>query len=183
MRSNKITLSAPRLLALFLLISPIIACAGGNPLSPGAWVPEEDRIAVMDGGPHTGSWKTRDLSIQYEHQEASTNLQVKGVVKFANYIPMGYNVLEYLHVNIHLLEANGIVLFTQRIRSFSYFRSFREIGDLTFDAQYELPQDAVAFAFSYSGKVSDGGGAPGIMGSEGRTDWEFWKVLRRSPPQ
>ena len=71
MRSKNVILITPRLLTLFVLINLLIACAGSNPLSPGAWVPEEDRIPVMDGGPHKGSWKTRDLSIHYEYQEAA----------------------------------------------------------------------------------------------------------------
>jgi hypothetical protein len=137
----------------------------------------------MDGGPHKGSWKTRDLTIHYEHQEAAPNLQVKGVVEFANYIPMGFSTLDFLNLNIHFLEANGTVLETKRIRSFGSFRSFRLLGELNFNGQFNLTQDTVAFAFSYSGRVSDGGGGPGIMGSEGKTEWEFWKVPRRSPPK
>jgi hypothetical protein len=186
MRSTNKTLTASRLLMMFVLINMCIACAGSNPLSPGAWVAEEDRIALMDGGPHKGSWKTRDLSIHYEYQEAAPSLQVKGVVELANYIPMGFDTLEYLHIYIHFLEDNGTVLATQRIKAFGYLQPFRLAGEMTFNGRFDLPQDTVAFAFSYSGRAVSGGG-PGPSGSnssgEGRTDWEFWKVPRRSPPK
>jgi hypothetical protein len=185
MRPKKRILLAPGLPVLFVLINLCIACAGSNPLSPGAWVAEEDRIALMDGGPHKGTWKTRDLSIQYEYQDAAPSLQVKGVLELANYIPMGFSTLEYLHLYIHFLDANGTVLATQRLRAFGY-QSFRLAREMTFNERFDLTQDTVAFAFSYSGKATAAGG-PGPSGSnsssEGRTDWEFWKVPRRSPPK
>ena len=183
MRSKNKSFIAPRLLTLFVLINLCIACAGGTSLSPGAWVAEEDRISVMDGGPHKGSWKTRDLTIHYEYQEAVPSLQVTGVVELANYIPMGFSVLEYLHLNIHFLEASGTVLEAKRIRSFGSYLSFRLLGDLNFNSRFDLPQDTVAFAFSYSGKASTGGVPGGPSSSRGRTDWDFWKVPRRSPPK
>ena len=185
MRSKNGTLIALRLVTLFVLINLCIACAGGSSLSPGAWVAEEDRIPVLDGGPHKGSWQTRDLSIHYEYQEAASSLQITGVVELANYITTGYNTLEYLHLYIHFLEANGTVLATKRIRAFGY-QVFRLEREMTFNERLDLTQDSVAFAFSYSGKAtSGGGGGPSIMGSDssGRTDWEFWKVPRRSPPR
>ena len=185
MRPKNKTFIPARMLTLFVLINLCIACAGSNPLSPGAWVPEEDRIPVMDGGPHKGSWKTRDLSIHYEFQEAAPGLQVKGVIELANYILMGYNALEYFHLNIHLLESNGIVLSAQRIRSSGYLQSFRLAHKMTFNGRFDLTQDTVAFAFSYSGRAvsADGPGPLSSSGTEGKIDWQFWKVPHRSPPK
>ena len=187
MRSRNKILITPNLMTLFVLINLCIACAGSNPLSPGAWVAEEDRIPLMDGGPHKGTWKTRDLSVHYEYQEAAPSLQVKGVVELGSYIPMGYDSLEYFHLYIHFLEDNGTVLATQRIKSSGYNQSFRLVGEkITFNGRFDLTQDTVALAFSYSGRAVSAGG-PGFSNSnsssEGRTDWDFWKVPRRSPPQ
>jgi len=187
MHFKNITLITTRLLTLFVFISLCIACAGVNPLSPGAWVAEEDRISLKDGGPHKGTWKTRDLSVHYEYQEAAPGLQVKGVIELANYIPMGYDSLEYFHLYIHFLEDNGTVLATQRIKSSGYYHSFRLSGEkITFNGRFDLTQDTVALAFSYTGKAVSAGG-PGSTNanssSEGRTDWEFWKIPRRSPPK
>jgi hypothetical protein len=187
MKAKNKTSTTPKLLTLFVLINLCIACAGSNPLSPGAWVAEEDRIPLMDGGPHKGTWKTRDLSVHYEYQETAPSFQVKGVVELANYVPMGYDSLEYFHLYIHFLEDNGTVLATQRIKSSGYYHSFRLGGEeVTFNGRFDLTQDTVALAFSYSGRAVSGGG-PGHSNSnsssEGRTDWEFWKVPRRSPPK
>ena len=186
MRANNQISLTPGLLTLIVLTNLCIACAGSNPLSPGGWVPEEDRIAVMDGGPHKGSWQTRDLTINYEYQEAAPDLQVKGIIDLANYIVMGYNALEYFDMYIHLLEANGIVLETKRIRGFGFRRPLDLIGEMTFSGSFDLTQDTVAFAFSYSGRAVSTGGA-GLSNSnssnEGRIDWDFWKIPRRRPPE
>ena len=185
MQSNKSILITTRLVVFFGFITIFIACAGSNPLSPGAWVPEEDRIQLIDGGPHKGTWETRDLSIHYEYQQGAPNLQVKGIVELANYITMGYDALQYLWIYVHLLERNGIVLSTQRISASGHLQSFRLSGERKFTRSFDLTQDTVAFAFSYSGRAVSGDG-PGPVSSgsnsEGRIDWDFWKIPRRSPP-
>jgi hypothetical protein len=183
MRSQKKTFIAPRLLALFVLINLGIACVGGTSLSPGAWVEEEDRISVLDGGPHKGSWQTRDLSINYEYREATSSLQITGVIELASYLQYNFNTLEHLRLNIHFLEANGIVLDTKRINVFGYRRPLDFLGELSFNSRFDLAQDTVAFAFSYSGRVTEGGGSPTFSRSGDRTDWKFWKVPHRALPK
>ena len=172
-----------KLLIACLLINLFVACAGGTALSPGAWVAEADRIAVLDGGPHKGHWQTRDLTINYEYQEAVKNLQVSGVIELASYIPMGFNTLEYLKLYIHFLEADGTVLDTRSIKIFGYRRYLDYIGEMSFNHRYDLTENTVSFAFSYSGRVTQGGGTGIGRSDRGRIDWEFWKVPRRNPPK
>lgn len=173
-----------KLLIACLLINLWVACAGGGTaLSPGAWVEEADRIAVLDGGPHKGNWQTRDLTINYEYQEAVKNLQISGVIEFADYIPKGFNTLEYLKLYIHFLEADGTVLETRSIRIFGYRRYLDFIGEITFNHRYDLTGNTVSFAFSYSGRVIQGGGTGIGSSARGRIDWDFWKVPRRNPPK
>lgn len=167
-----------------VLISLCFACASGTSLSPGAWVEENDRIAVQDGGPHKGSWQTRDLSIDYEYREAAQSLQITGDIKLADYIPKGFSMLDYLRLYIHFLEANGTVLETKSLKFFGYRRYLDFLGKMTFNSQFDLPEDTVAFAFSYSGRVSQGGGSPlGNNSDGGQITWDFWKVPRRSAPK
>ena len=166
-----------------LLIYLCIACVGGTSLSPGAWVEEKDRISVLDGGPHKGSWQTRDLSINYEYREATSSLQITGVIELARHLQYNFNTLEHLRLNIHFLEANGIVLETKRIRAFGYRRFLELLGEMSFNSRFDLTQEAVAFAFSYHGRVSEGALPPSVSSSGGRIDMEFFKVPRRRPPK
>lgn len=171
-----------KLLIACLLINLCVACASGTALSPGAWVEEADRISVLDGGPHEGNWQTRDLTINYEYQEAGTGLQISGVIELGDYIQKGFNTLENLYLYIHLLEANGTVLVTKNIKIFGYRRYLDLLDEMTFNNRFDLMDNTVYFAFSYSGRVIQGSGS-GVSSSRGRIDWNFWKVPRRNPPK
>jgi hypothetical protein len=183
MHSQKKILIASRLPMLFLLINLCIACVGGTSLSPGAWVEEEDRISILDGGPHEGSWQTRDLLIHYQYRETTSSLQITGVIEFASYIQKNFRTLEHLKLNIHFLEANGIVLDTKRIKAFGYRRFFDLLGQMSFNSRFDLTQDTVGFGFSYHGRVTEGGGSRNFSRSGDRIDWDFFKAPRRRPPK
>ena len=172
-----------KLLITCLFINLWVACAGGTALSPGAWVEETDRIDVLDGGPHKGNWQTRDMIINYQYQDAAKNLQISGTIELADYIPKGFNTLERLKLYIHFLNADGTVLATRNIKTFGYRRYLELIGEMTFNNRFNLTEKTVSFAFSYSGRVTEGGGPTIRSNGGGRIHWDFWKVPRRSPPK
>jgi hypothetical protein len=160
-----------------LILSALLffACVGVNPLSPGAWVEDKDRIPVLHQGQQSGSWQTRDLSIAYELRQQANRLEISGVVDFGAYVTNGFSTLEYLTIYIHALKDNGIVLKTIPVKTFGYRRDFYLLGKMSFKGHFDMPADVdvVAVAFSYSGTVMEGGG---------RTTWSFWKVPHRTPP-
>jgi hypothetical protein len=57
------------------------------------------------------------------------------------------------------------------------------MGEMTFNNRYDLTENTVSFAFSYSGRVTQGGGTGIGSNARGRIDWDFWKVPRRNPPK
>jgi hypothetical protein len=186
MCSKKKASIAFKVLLAGLMLNLFFACATGTSLSPGAWVDEKDRIALQDGGPHNGNWQTRDLTIDYDYREAAKMLDITGTIKLANYIPMGYSTLDYLRIYILFLNSSGVVLEVKNLQYFGYFRYIEYLEKMTFNSQFNLPENTVAFAFSYSGRASQGGGSP--MGNNsgngsGQIAWDFWKVPRRSPPK
>ncbi len=176
MRLKKKYLILSGLLILALVKTPIFAYAGGNPLGPGAWVAEENRISLPDSGQHKGSWQTRDLSIEYEVLPGDKSVQISGVVELANYITTSFNALERLTIYIHVLKADGLVEDIKRVETFGYRQSFDLLGRMAFDSRMGLSEDSVAIAFSYDGTATTGGGGYGL------DFWDFWKVPRRSPP-
>lgn len=175
MRNKKTAGIIFRSALLLLLVQLPIACAGVNPMSPGAWVEEKDRLPVLQDGQQKGNWQTPDLSIEYELRKAGSRLQISGVVDFGAYITKGFSTLEYLYIYIHTLKDNGIVLKTIPIKTFGYRRQFDLMGKMSFKKDLDISGDVdiVAVAFSYSGTVMEGGG---------RTTWNFWKVPHRKPP-
>ena len=175
MFSKEEILIVTKLAGLFFLIPFFIACSGVNPLSSGAWVEEKNRISVLQDRQQDGSWKTRDLAINYELRQDANTIHISGEVDFGGHIGGGFSTLKYLTVYIHALKDNGIVLETKPVKTFGYRRQLDLMGALSFKGQFDMPADAeiVAVAFSYSGTVEEGGG---------RTSWDFWKIPRRKPP-
>jgi len=160
---------------LLFSVQLFFACAGVNPMSPGAWVEEKNRIAVLQDGQQKGNWQTPDLSIAYELRKEANRLEISGVVDFDAYITKGFSTLEYLYIYIHALKDNGIVLKTVPVKTIGYRRQFDFLGKISFSGHFDMSADVdiVAVAFSYSGTVMEGGG---------RTTWDFWKVPHRKPP-
>ena len=173
---RKITLMTFKLFIVFTLINLLWACSGVNPLSPGAWVEEKNRISLLAAGPQEGSWETRDLTIEYELLQGDNTIQISGVVNFGGHVTMGFTTLEYLTIYIHALGPNGIVRETKAVKTFGYRRQLWMMGKLSFDGDFDLSADTdiIAVAFSYSGTVESGGDGGG---------WDFWKVPRRKPPE
>lgn len=176
MNFSKKSLTAFRLFIGFILINFFLACSGANPLSPGAWVEEKNRINLLAAGPQEGSWQTRDLTIEYELVQQGDTLKIAGVVNFEGHHTSNFTTLEYLSIYIHALGPNGIVKETKAVKTFGYRRQIWMMGKLSFHGDFELSADVdiIAVAFSYSGTVRSGGGGNG---------WDFWKIPRRKPPQ
>jgi hypothetical protein len=183
MSAKEKTVIAFKLFGLSLFIIFLIACAGKVFTYKGSWVAEEDRISLQDGGPHKGNWQTRDAAIEYAYQQETQNLQISGVVKLGDYLTTGFSALEYFTLDIYKLDADGIVLDSELIRTFGYRRSIDSLGKMTFKKQLDLPDGTSAIAFGYRGKVTEGGG--GIRGTRkgDRIDWQFWKVPGRKPSE
>ena len=173
---RKITLMAFNLFIVFILINLFWACSGVNPLSPGAWVEEKNRISLLAAGPQEGSWETRDLTIEYELVQQDDALQISGVVDFGGHHTSNFTTLEYLTIYIHAVGPNGIVRQTKAVKTFGYRRQIWMMGKLSFDGDFEMSADTdiIAVAFSYSGTVESGADGGG---------WDFWKVPRRKPPE
>jgi hypothetical protein len=179
MRFRKKILMVFKLFIGFILINLFLACSGVMPLSPGAWVEEKNRIPLLAAGPQEGSWQTRDLTIEYELLQGDDTIQISGVVNFEGHHTSNFSILEYLTIYIHAVDANGIVLQTKAVKTFGYRRPFFLLGKLSFDGDFEMVGDVdiIAVAFSYSGTVGSGGGRGD------KTNWDFWKVPRRKPPE
>ena len=173
MGSENQTMVVFKLLMVFLLISLFFACNNKIMSYRGRWVEEADRLALQDGGPHKGNWQTRDVTIEYVYVKDAKSLQISGVVELSNHLKTGFTTLEHLNINVVSLE-NGFVLDSKDIKTFGYRRYIDYLGKMTFETRLELSEGAVAVAFSYSGKVVEGGG---------RGDWRFWKVPRFNPPE
>lgn len=183
MRAKEKTVIAFKLFGLSLLIILLVACTGKVFTYKGRWVAEDDRISLQAGGPHKGNWQTRDVAIEYAYQQETQNLQISGVVKLGDYLTTGFRTLDYLTLDIFALDADGIVLDSELIRTFGYRRDMGSFGKMSFNKQKELPADTTAIAFGYRGRVTEGGSAIRETRKGDRIDWDFWKVPGGKPSE
>lgn len=169
-KRSSVILSRIGLLAL--LLGMAVACQGRFLSYQSAVAKQESRIALLEGGPHTGSWKTRDLSIRYRYQRDQGNVELSGTVELDKSLGRSFPTLEYLTLRVHLLDAEGRVLGSKRLLTSEYRHMVRK---LPFKQSMELPPGTTAIAFSYRGRVRDVGGSGRTLEDAGDGDsWDFW---------
>ncbi|MFC1859113.1 hypothetical protein ACFL9U_13980 [Thermodesulfobacteriota bacterium] len=159
----------------FLLMLALVACSGRLFTYQGVTAKPENRIALRENGPHEGVWKTRDLSISYEHSMVGSELEIAGVVEFAQYLRTGYNTLRKFSLAVNYLDPDGIVLDTRPILTQAQ-RPWILLKAVSFKTRFDLPAETAAIAFSYRGQAGDEGGGGGPMDRHGEgVSWDFWQ--------
>jgi hypothetical protein len=155
-----------------LLLAIAVACQGRFLGYKGVMAKEESRIVLLEGGPHTGTWKTGDLSIDYRYQRDHGSVELSGTVELDKRLVRGFPVLEYLTIQVHILGVKDMVLESKRILASEYRHITRK---LLFNQGVELPHGSAAITFSYRGRVRDVGGSGRTVEDTGGGDsWDFW---------
>ena len=172
---------ALKLFGLSLLTILMVACAGKAFTYKGRWVAEDDRIFLQAGGPYKGNWQTRDVAIEYAYEKETQNLKISGAVTLGDYLTIGFSTLDYLTLDIFAIDADGIVLNSELIRTFGYRRYMDFLGKMTFDRQINLPEGTQSIGFAYRGRATQGGGGIRAIRDVDRIDWDFWKTPGRKP--
>ncbi|UCD82094.1 MAG: hypothetical protein JSW26_11905 [Desulfobacterales bacterium] len=172
-----------RLFGLLLINILLVACAGKTFTYMGRWVAEDDRIVLQAGGPHKGNWQTRDLAIEYNYEKETQTLQISGAVTLGDHLTTGFNSLDYLTLDIFALDADGIILNSELLRTFGYRRSMVFLDKMTFNRQIGLPDGTSAIGFGYRGRATQGGRGLRTTRDGDRIDWDFWKIPGRKPAE
>lgn len=169
-KAPSVIISRVGLLALF--VGAVVACQAHFLSYRGAVARQESRLALREGGPHREFWRARDLSVSYHYWRGQGKLELSGTVELANGLRHNFTTLEHLFLQAHLLDAEGRVLESRGILTSEYRHMVRK---LRFKRCLELPPGTTAIAFSYTGRVRDGGGTGRVLGEGGDGDsWDFW---------
>ena len=141
----------------------------------GATVDMENRIALLEGKSHKGSWDTRDLSVNYNYKMDANILQFSGQVEFDNYLQYNFTSLDHFFLWIYFLDEEGKIIGDKAIAIAGHRKRLKNIS---FDHSLQMPGNANGIAFGYDGTARAGGGP--VAGDDGGgTSWDFWKVPRR----
>ena len=138
MELKKATMGAFKYCLLFISIL-LIACQGLKSIAP------KDRIDLLQGGPHAGSWESNDVFLKYEYvRQPSTiklDINIKAKMKF-----------DQLLVWVSFLDTEGKILETKGIYNSGYRTevSMKRTYDGRVEKTFEVPMGTHHFGFQSS---------------------------------
>ncbi len=152
-------------MGIFLLVG-LFNCQSSLTSYRGKPVDAENRFDLLEGGPHTGAWQTRDLVVEFQYLREQQDLKISGLVKPQTYL-LHFNFLKSLFLSLHFVDAEGKVLADETLMSAGYRTEMPK--QKAFKAYLKIPPNSTAIAFSYRGGAylsgDDGGGS----------GWDFWQ--------
>jgi hypothetical protein len=118
-----------------LFFSMVLATCQGLQTTAAA----QDRIPLLQGGPHAGSWESSDVILEYQYvaQEGTFKLNIGGNAK---------RKYDQLSVRIKFFDAQGKVLETKSVFN-SGFRIELSRGKDAIEKTFEIPISSTQFAF------------------------------------
>jgi hypothetical protein len=139
------------LMAGILLWGMVIGCQTTGSTREGLTVPQGNRIMLKPGGPHVGTFATRNMNINYTYHLENSKLRVAG-----NW-DTRYRDIDRLSMTLFYLDEDGTV-----IDYFPFFTRPRRVVqgrvmDNRFEREFDLPADAAAISIGYTGRSRLGG--------------------------
>jgi hypothetical protein len=160
---------------LFAVVGVALLAAGCQSILfdlRGRVVPEAKRITIPESGQQTGDYKNEDLTLKYKMARGLGLLTISGEIRFTDRIAGNFPIIQYFHLEVMLVDAQGKILNTAGLASVAYYRTQYALGPdypLAFNTSVTLPETTRSIAFNYTGKAYDPSEADG-----GSMDfWEY----------
>ena len=139
------------LMAGILLWGMATGCQTTGSTREGLTVPPGSRIMLKPGGPHVGTFTTRNMNINYTYHLENGKLRVAGSWDTR------YRDIDRLSMTLFYLDEGGTV-----IDYFPFFARPRRVVqgrvmDNRFEREFDLPADAAAISIGYTGRSRLGG--------------------------
>ena len=148
---EKLPTVALLLLTGVLIGGLVLGCQTTGSSREGLTVPKGNRVMIQRGGEHSGTFTTRNMTINYTFETKGDKLLVSGTWD------LRYRDIDRLSMTLFYLDENGTV-----IDYHSFFTRPRRavkgrVMDNRFSREFELPADAQAFSIGYTGRSRLGG--------------------------
>lgn len=138
---------------VLLLVTGLAGCQTGAMSFQGRVVKPENRIFFPTEGTSSGSWQTRDMTIEYQLTRKPEGVHLTGTLLWANHILYNYNRMR-INLRANFFDAQDTITGGQAVPLFGFIR-------MRDDTQFNILLNASAtdkgLAFSYSGRATDGG--------------------------
>lgn len=159
---------------LLLSLTGLMACAGSGVSYNGNLAKPESSYPLTRGDINELKWQTNDIFINAMYALEDDQLDLAGRLQLQDRLAH-YPVVDFLRVNVHALDGDGIILATYPLwNAPNRYELFYINWD--FQQSYAVPDTTRAVTFSYRGRMSDGGGLGGTLGGLGSDgiSWDFW---------
>lgn len=149
----------------------LAGCGAGVFSYVGTTARPENRLELVPGTESRGTWRTPDIVVDYVFKPTQQTLALEATVNLAAHMQTGYSFASNVFLGVHFLDSENRVLSS---RSFALSGNRTPIRQWRIERQLEIPAGADAVAFSYSGRVGEGG-ISSDHGGQGGVSWDFWQ--------
>ena len=170
MRYNRYLRRKAAAIIALLLICGLAGCQTGALSFQGREVRPENRILFPVEGTGTGSWQTRDMTIEYQLITKGNGIHLTGTLFWANHIRFNYNNMR-ISLRANFFDDQNMITGGQAIPLIGFWRLEET---LQLDVLLNTSPTDKGLAFSYSGRASDGG--TNRRGKGDAIDFSIWHV-------
>jgi hypothetical protein len=157
---------------LFSLVG-LAACASGTLSYNGRYARSESIVPLVRGGDHQLQWQTSDIIIEGTYILEGDQLNMAGQIKLQSKLA-NFPVVDFLRVSAYAVDGDGLILASYPLWQANPGSELFFVR-WSFQRQYTVPEGTRAVAFSYQGRMRDGGrGSLRDMEGNGGTSWDFW---------
>jgi hypothetical protein len=134
---------------LLLTVSWLTGCQSLGQRNMGRLVPDFYRVAIPDEGSASKTFKTHDMTIEYQYRKAGNQLKIWGSGT------LRYDSINELVFHLYFLDERGAVIGIHNFYSFLDHSDFMElqVEKRQVHRDFTIPAGAVAFAIGYDGET------------------------------
>lgn len=151
------------------LISGLFLLAGcqtpGTLSSQPAAVAAKPGNPLVEGGNQSGTWKGRDVTVDYKYVRSGSQIELSGVASFSDSITLLYARLQDFQLRAVFTDEQGRIVETRPLVT-----SHGGFDPVPFKTTLAIPGRTAALSFAYQGTAIESGGDEG--GGGGNRFWE-----------
>jgi hypothetical protein len=137
-----------RLYIILLSGLALIGCRSDNYV--GKIVPQKNRIALKQGGPHPGVWSGNHMKFRYSYFKTPSQIEFSGSLSLVD-IPASANKAR-IGLWVHFLDSEGRIIRDRTVYSSNMFWEGKKI----IQKNLNPPAGTKGMAFSYEASVGSG---------------------------
>jgi hypothetical protein len=152
--SNKNSIRMQTLFVVLILFTLSAGCQGSLLRFCRSPVLAASSLSIPPGEPVPGSWKGREVGVNYTIVRTQDRLDISGFIGFDQSMYYNFSQIRDFSMRIHFIDSQGAIIKTEGLLVAAYAYPDRQ---MEFSTVKNIPPGAEGIAFSYTGTAySDG---------------------------